>query len=255
MTAQIKQIQPQTIGTKKIGKLKAIEVEDSIVSLINKKLPPQLIQKKPMGGNKPALSYISGATVTDMLNAAFGIYGWSTEILEQWMEPGVPFVNKYNNNTAEPQNPVAFVKIRLTVKLQDENGNIIECHKDAFGSKAVVGKQSEQESTYKAAQTDALKKAASLFGIGLQLYRKEEEAQYFYELNIKPTWTEENIEKYKEEYEYIKSIIDAGNEEYVDQCVAYITEGECSSFEYIPTNKIKALHSMIEEAMKGAQTE
>ena len=244
------------ITTKKsVGILKPIAIEESVVELINKNLPPQLIQKKPMGGNKPALSYISGATVTDILNSAFGIYGWSTDILEQWMEPGVPFVNKYNNNAAEPQNPVAFVKIRLTVKLQDENGNIIECHKEAFGSKSVVGKQSEQESTYKAAQTDALKKAASLFGIGLQLYRKEEEAQYFQELNVKPTWSEENIAKYSEEYELIKSVIDVGNEEYVDQCVAFITEGACSSFDYVPTNKIKALHQMIKEAMEGVSEE
>lgn len=232
-----------------IGKLKKINVNKEITDLINKKLPPQLIQKKPMGGNKPSLSYISGATVTDMLNAAFGIFGWSSTILEQWMEPGVPYLNKYNGNTLEDQNPVAFVKIRLTVRLTDEHGNMVECYKEAFGSKAVVGKQSEQESTYKAAQTDALKKAASLFGIGLQLYRKEEEAQYFQELNISPTWTEENIEKYKDEYEYIKTIIDAGNEEYVDQCVAFITEGAASSFDYVPLNKIKALSKMIMEAM------
>lgn len=245
-------VKPITLNNA-IGTLKPIAVEQSITDIINKQLPPQLIQKKPMGGNKPALSYISGATVTDMLNASFGIYGWSTEILEQWMEPGVPFVNKYNNNTAEPQNPVAFVKLRLTVKLQDENGHVIECHKEAFGSKAVVGKQSEQESTYKAAQTDALKKAASLFGIGLQLYRKEEESQYFQELNIKPTWNDDNIAKYKTEYEYIKSIIEAGNEEYIDQCVTFLTEGAVSSFDYIPLDKVKPLKDMVMEAIEGAQ--
>lgn len=240
-------------GNTKIGRLNKIEINNNIEDLINRQLPPQLIMKKPMGGNKQALSYISGSTVTDMLNAAFGVFGWSSEILEQWMEPGIPFLNKYKNDTLEPQNPVAFVKIRLTVKLVDDNGNIIECHKDSFGSKAVIGKQSEQESTYKAAQTDALKKAASLFGIGLQLYRKEEEQQHFNELNIKPTWTPENIEAYKESYEYIKAIIDADNEEYVNQCVAFLTNGEVSSFDYIPLNKVKPLREMIIEALNDAQ--
>lgn len=249
-------IKPIALPTthKGLGTLKPLQITDDIPGLINQKLPIQLIQKKPMGGNKPPLSYISGATVTDILNAAFGQFGWSSTILEQWMEPGIPFVNKYNNNALEEQNPIAFVKIRLEVSLADEHGNIVKCHKEAFGSKSIVGKQSEQESSFKAAQTDALKKAASLFGIGLELYRKEEEAQYFQELNIKPTWSEENISKYRKEYEYIMQIAEA-NSEYVDQCVAFITEGVVSSFDYIPLDKVKTLRDMIMEAFAESEGE
>ena len=99
--------------------------------------------------------------------------------------------------------PVAHVRGTLTVYLATENG-IVEVRKDGYGSKAIIGKQSEQDSIFKAAGTDALKKAASLFGIGLQLYRNEEEQYYVGTINYEDPWTDEAKEEHADSLAYIE---------------------------------------------------
>jgi hypothetical protein len=47
--------------------------------------------------------------------------------------------------------------------------------KEQYGTKILVGGASEQEGASKSASTDALKKCATLFGIGLELYGGSEE--------------------------------------------------------------------------------
>lgn len=66
--------------------------------------------------------------------------------------------------------------------------------------------QAEQESIFKSAGTDALKKAASLFGIGAPLYRAIEEQNYFNSKVVQSYWTEEEEEKHREETEYLESL-------------------------------------------------
>lgn len=58
-----------------------------------------------------------------------------------------------------------------------------ECRivREAIGSAMVVGGQNEQQSHYKAASSDALKKAIATLGIGLQLYRNDEQQRFFEE--------------------------------------------------------------------------
>lgn len=240
-----------------MSEINIIQTPAFVKEKINAKLPSQIIQKKPQGNNKPSLSYISGSTVIDILNSTFGYLGWNFEIVNQWMQEATPWVNKYNNNTLEEQNPIAFVHGRLTVFVEKSDGTIHTVVKESFGSKSVVGKQNEQESTFKAAQTDALKKCASLIGIGAELYRKQEEQEYFDSINLEPTWSEEMISKHQESYDYLKSIIDTSYESksYVDECVAYLTGGAITTFEYIPEDKIKALYDMVSQAFAGGEEE
>ena len=68
--------------------------------------------------------------------------------------------------------------------------------------------QTEQESIFKAASTDALKKAASLFGIAASLYRDDREQGYFEQSLVDAEWTPEIKEQYKEELEYLQSLYD-----------------------------------------------
>lgn len=134
-------------------------------------LDPSLIQTRNSAGRD--LSYISGSTCQDILNDVFG-HLWSYRIIDRWMEPGVPFFNK-KTSKEEPQGPVAWCIVELTVPVADINGNIINITKSAFGSQTITGNQNVQATNgYKGAQTDALKKAASSLGIGLELYRKTE---------------------------------------------------------------------------------
>ncbi len=67
----------------------------------------------------------------------------------------------------EPQPPVAHVLLELIIPGLGTNM--------AMGAKTVIGGASEQESIFKAAATDALKKAATLFGFGLEMMDDEEE--------------------------------------------------------------------------------
>ena len=163
--------------------LKTINTPDILISRLSAQIPDYVIQQRDAGKGQK-LDYISGATVIDILNTTFGYLGWNFEIIKQWKEESIPFFNKYNKDKSkevthngvkgawENQAPVAWVHGRLTIKLIDDStGQIQEVVKEAFGSKSIIGKQSEQEHIFKAAQTDALKKAASLLGIGAQLYR------------------------------------------------------------------------------------
>lgn len=177
--------------------LRKIELPKEMLLKIYEDLPEEIIQERSAGKRKNEktgrwedeyLSYISVNTCIDILNDVFGEAGWSFQILEQWIEEGKDLV-KYNKETkertVEPQGSIAHVKCRLSVNLYDENNNIISITKEAFGSQSIVGNQSVQENIFKSAQSDALKKAASLFGIGAELYRNDTEGIWFKNILIK----------------------------------------------------------------------
>jgi recombination DNA repair RAD52 pathway protein len=187
------------------------EIKDAIIAPI-----PDALIKQREGGGKKMLSYLSGSTITDMLNNAFG-YMWSWEVKKEWIEQSEPSINRWVNGKkendpnkwiSEAQGPVAHVLGTITVYLKNGNSPLpITISKDGFGSKSVLGKQNDQESVFKAAGTDALKKAASLFGIGLELYRDEDESAYFNEINYEDPWTDEAKEAKAKEMEYISKYI------------------------------------------------
>ena len=132
------------------------------INVIKKELQPEWIQQRSQG--KTTLSYIGGHIVINLLNEAFG-YQWNFEIVSEEIVQSIPKFNKYakkGENPLEAQPPVVKVLGRLTVP-----GMGI---KEQYGSKVLIGGATEQESAFKSASTDALKKCASLFGIGIQLY-------------------------------------------------------------------------------------
>lgn len=146
--------------------------------VLERKLDPRLIKTREAGGGVK-LDYIGGHTVIRLLNEAFG-YKWSFEIVRdeivesqgkpvvEWKDrKRVPVLNADGSPKLEAQPPVVKVLGRLTVP-----GVGV---KEQYGSKVLIGGASEQESTFKSASTDALKKCATMFGIGLELYDDEED--------------------------------------------------------------------------------
>lgn len=134
--------------------------------VLEEKLNPKWVKQRTQG--KTTLSYIGGHTVIRLLNKAFN-YQWSFEIVSEEIVQSIPKFNKYakeGQEKFEDQPPVAKVLGRLTVP-----GLGV---KEQYGSKVLIGGASEQESAFKSASTDALKKCASLFGIGLELYGDDE---------------------------------------------------------------------------------
>lgn len=175
-------------------------------NVISRMIPDQLIKQRE-GGGKKLLSYISGSTVIDLLNEAFG-YFWSWRVEEQWIQESQP-KKKYQSTETEPVGPTAQVRGTLTVLIELDNGQILEIKKTGFGSKTVLGGQADQESVFKAAATDALKKASSLFGIGAQLYRDEDEQAFFDAINYEDPWTKELLTQFEPERNYIKQVMEA----------------------------------------------
>ena len=236
--------------------LKTINTPDILISRLSAQIPDYVIQQRDAGKGQK-LDYISGATVIDILNTTFGYLGWNFEIIKQWKEESIPFFNKYNKDKSkevthngvkgawENQAPVAWVHGRLTIKLIDDStGQIQEVVKEAFGSKSIIGKQSEQEHIFKAAQTDALKKAASLLGIGAQLYREDDE-QLYYDIIKKPIiWTDELCKS----SDVWKQLINLINDMYIDipTINSYLTEYTEGSYVDIYTLPEDALIDFID---------
>lgn len=147
------------------GELVQFKIEEA-KAVVSEKLNPSWIKQRTVG--KATLSYIGGQTVIRLLNKAFN-YQWSFEIVQEEIVPSQPKLNKYakaGQDPLEPQPPVVKVLGRLTIP-----GIGV---KEQYGSKVLIGGASEQESAFKSASTDALKKCASLLGIGLELYGEDE---------------------------------------------------------------------------------
>lgn len=225
-------------------KLNILQTPIEIKDKISKPLLPELIKVKEYGDKA---KYVSGSVITNLLNNTFGPLGWSFEIKDKWIEPSIPFVNRYKNNEEEKQAPNVFVHGRLTVYIQCEDGSIKEVYRESYGSKSIVGKQAEQASSFKAAQTDALKKCASMFGFASEVYTSEEDYLLLASMNIEPTWTNEILEKYKEQYELFNTISNNNDEftVYMNQYVSYLTNGLTEDFMYIPEDKIDELYTAL----------
>lgn len=123
--------------------------------------------------------YIPTPIITQKLNDIFG-YTWSWEILNQWIEEGRSFVSSKGEKQNNSDNFYAVVHGRLSYPVLDNNGNIVMLHKDAFGCKPIIGRVKVQSSSYKAAASDALKKAASLLGIGRDLKIPNKAMEHIY---------------------------------------------------------------------------
>lgn len=136
--------------------------KEEATRVIERKLDPKLIKQRDAGGGRK-LDYISGATVIRLLNKAFN-YQWSFEIINETLVKSEPKYNKHKK-TYEEQRPYIKVLGRLTVP-----GYGV---KEQYGTKIVMGGATEQEGAAKSAATDALKKCATLLGIGLELYEDE----------------------------------------------------------------------------------
>ncbi len=219
---------------------------DKAKRVITRELPDQLIKQRD-GGKGVTLSYLSGSTVIDLLNEAFD-YMWDWTVQEQFVQKSEDKFNPKYDKEPKPQGPVAHVRGLLTAHITSENGQIIHVSKSGFGSKTIVGGQSEQESIFKAAGTDALKKAASMFGIGLSLWRDEDEQELFIENNSEETWTEAKSKEFASEITYLKEF-KSNNELGTDRMNSIIREFDESlegTQDITPLN-IKAFVIFLEE--------
>ncbi len=119
-------------------------------NVIERPLPQDKIKKRP-GKAGMTFDYVSPDFVISLLNEAFE-YRWSTSVFHQTM---------YGDT--------AVVGLNLTV--WDAENNVV--NKAQFGS-CDVGRGMGPGEAFKGAASDAMKKAATLLGVALELYASDE---------------------------------------------------------------------------------
>jgi len=125
--------------------------------ILSQRTPTDAIRYRIGRGNSQKLAYVSHAWVTRVLNEAFG-FRWSWDVTDTMIMPDL----------VDPAEVI--VRGRLTVTTPD-GGTVV---KEQFGSADVkrykAGGVISLGDDLKAASSDALKKAASLLGVALDLY-------------------------------------------------------------------------------------
>lgn len=193
--------------------------------------PPKAIVKTRRGAGGKELSYVSGNYVIDVLNRAFG-YNWDWTVKKCWIEQFVPWTKRgYQGSPDEVKEDVgsvAHVLGTLKVRLHDDTTNEdIVITKSGLGSKSIIGNQAEQESIYKAAMTDAIKKAASLLGIAADLYRDDNERNHFNTLKAQELWTDKETHKRQKDFDLINSF--GWTSQYLSQVIKQWSNGSAQS--------------------------
>jgi hypothetical protein len=234
---------------------------EEATAILEAKLSPNLIKERKQGNT--TLSYIGGHTVIRLLNKAFN-YKWSFEIIGEDIVPSQPKLNKYakaGEPKLEDQPPVVKVLGRLTVP-----GYGV---KEQFGSKVLIGGASEQEAAFKSASTDALKKCATLFGIGLELYGDDDDApatggsdaqSYSAPAPSKPAskpaqpaqpaavWNQVDIDKLKE----LKTILGITENPQLDAYVREFLDDQKSTYMNITPANVKAFNIFLTKKAETA---
>lgn len=124
----------------------------SWLSNLRRDVPEDLIKSKPVNWGKGYVEYVEWNAVADILDRVLG-ERWNFHIIDM----------KFNTSTA-------ICHGRLVVV--DGDGRVVE--RDGIGTGTVIqGKQDGWELATKKAASDALKRAATLFGVARSLYEDE----------------------------------------------------------------------------------
>lgn len=140
-----------------------------ITRLCNDRIPPHAVQQRK-NSNGVSLSYADQHYIITRINTIFGPLGWSSD-------------TEYNKLVAEDIEQTSSgsrwsVSYEAKVTIHVRHGDVVVSH-SGTGNGHGFGKRKGDaiESACKEAETDALKRAARLFGpsLGLALYDKEQE--------------------------------------------------------------------------------
>ncbi len=128
-----------------------MSLSDKAFGVITRPLAKGQIKQRPGKGGVKSFNYISTAHVIELLNEAFS-HHWNTRIISSVVH-----------------GDTAVVGLELAVP--DENGQYIV--KQQFGS-CDMNKGMGPGEAFKGAASDAIKKCATLLGLGLELYQDED---------------------------------------------------------------------------------
>lgn len=151
-------------------------IAEAQFSLLSGKTPKSVIRYRPGKGGK-TFAYVPHGYVTSTLNKAFG-FDWDWRIVPNGDGDSYtyhpPISSTYKGKTVERPGSI-IVKGELTVRIRnpkDLSQVVATITREAFGEKEEVNGMS-WGAHIKSAASDALKKAATLIGIALDLYYAE----------------------------------------------------------------------------------
>jgi hypothetical protein len=164
-------------------------------SIISSEIPSNLIQKFE------GFDYVNHFVLIELLNKAFD-YSWSWQVVDKGIEEVRNYKSKNYNNVSQDSQPKTYyvwVQGRLTVPIV-RGDQILYITKEAFGGVPCIGAAKVQSQNFKSASSDALKKAASLFGFARNIYMDSKSYKKILEEEAAiDSWTEQNIEAFKQE--------------------------------------------------------
>lgn len=166
-------------------------ISEGLIKILNKPLDPALIRKN-YGGEK----YITGYTVVRLLNE-FTNCAWDFTIDRKWVE-------KCTDKKGDHE--IYHMDITLNCYFNDGGGNTLKLSKPGTAGKVLESGAKNASNIYKSLETLALRKAASYFGVGAELWLNEEELDYFDAQDADTIWTDELMEQHSAEFERIAAI-------------------------------------------------
>ena len=207
----------------------------SMLNSLSEPFPSEVEKQLKKGG--ASLTYIPVSEVITRLNKVLGVDMWSYEII------------KCERDALDPDYIVAHVRLSATFVPTEKAPNIIVT-KDGIGGQKIKrtrnGDILDLGDEMKGAVSDALKKAAQHFGVGLYLARSEESMhlEYAEEQAISPissehfdrlrkvlnSQTQEGIEGAKKYWATISNNADFNNQnvtgELLDKMLAWVKENK-----------------------------
>ena len=207
----------------------------SMLNSLSEPFPSEVEKQLKKGG--ASLTYIPVSEVITRLNKVLGVDMWSYEIIN------------CERDSLDPDYIVAHVRLSATFVPTDKAPNIV-VSKDGIGGRKIKrtrnGDILDLGDEMKGAVSDALKKAAQHFGVGLYLARSEESKhlEYAEEQAVSPissehfdrlrkvlnSQTQEVIEGAKKYWATISNNADFNNEnvtgELLDKMLAWVKENK-----------------------------
>lgn len=167
------------------------EISEKFVKTVNEPIDPALIRKNYSGEK-----YITGYTVVRLLNKLTN-GAWDFTIDKEWVE-------KCTDKKGD--HDIYHMDITLNCYFDDGQGNKIKLSKPGTAGKVLEAGAKNASNIYKSLETLALRKAASYFGVGAELWLNEDETDYFEQDDLDPVWTDELLEQYKDVWSAIGEI-------------------------------------------------
>ena len=136
--------------------------------VLNTPIPAELIQQREQSGQ--TLNYINSATAVAILNRAFGVGGWEFVKIASGVRETMEDKYKKKGHTMVYEGELrVFIPDAITGAIRRDNYASFP----GFGTKTMFGGANEDQMADKSAQSDCLKKCASIVGVGSQLYFKK----------------------------------------------------------------------------------